>query len=66
MFVAASPCLALAAMINWDLFALGTRGGVVGVVDAKTVAAGIFIGLGAATKLYPLFFLGPAARAVSA
>ena len=61
MFVAAAPALALTAMINWDMLALGLVGrrssgpGRPG----DRCSTGIFIGLGAATKLYPLFFLGP-------
>ena len=60
MFVAASPCLALTAMINWDILAVGCMAGIVWAwATRRPVLAGIFIGLGAATKLYPLFFLGP-------
>jgi uncharacterized membrane protein len=60
MFVAASPSLALAAMINWDILALGMVAGFFWAwASRRSVVAGIFIGLGAATKLYPLFFLGP-------
>ena len=59
--IAASPALALTAMINWDLLALGLRrrrSSGPGRRGARS-STGIFIGLGAATKLYPLFFLGP-------
>jgi uncharacterized membrane protein len=60
LFVAASPCLALAAMINWDILALGWVAAFLWAWSTRrTVSAGIFIGLGMATKLYPLFFLGP-------
>jgi uncharacterized membrane protein len=58
--IAASPALALTAMINWDLLALGCVGGIIWAwATRRPVVAGIFIGLGAATKFYPLFFLGP-------
>jgi uncharacterized membrane protein len=60
VFIAASPCLALAAMINWDLIAFGFVAGFLWAwATRRPVVAGIFIGLGVATKLYPLFFLGP-------
>lgn len=58
--IAASPALALTAMINWDLIALAFVGGAIWAWSTRRpVVAGVFIGLGAATKLYPLFFLGP-------
>ncbi|HSS67526.1 MAG TPA: glycosyltransferase 87 family protein [Nocardioidaceae bacterium] len=60
LFVAASPCLALAAMINWDVLALGLVAAFLWSWSTRRpVSAGIFIGLGTATKLFPLFFLGP-------
>ncbi|MBA3309506.1 MAG: DUF2029 domain-containing protein [Nocardioidaceae bacterium] len=60
MFVAASPALALAAMINWDVLAIGCVAGILWAWSTRRpIVAGIFIGLGTATKLYPLFFLGP-------
>jgi uncharacterized membrane protein len=60
LFIAASPSLALAAMINWDVLALGLVAAFLWSWSTRRpVSAGIFIGLGAAAKLYPLFFLGP-------
>ena len=60
MMIAASPALALTAMINWDMLALAFVAGIIWAWSTRRpVLAGIFIGLGAATKLYPLFFLGP-------
>jgi uncharacterized membrane protein len=60
MFVAAAPALVLAAMINWDLIAFGFVAAFLWAWSRRhPVAAGIFIGLGTATKLYPVFFLGP-------
>ncbi len=60
MFVAASPALALASMINWDLLAVGCVAGIIWAWSTRRpVWTGIFIGLGTATKLFPLFFLGP-------
>ncbi len=58
--VAASPALALTGMINWDLLVVGCVAGFVWAWSTRRpVWAGIFIGLGTATKLFPLFFLGP-------
>jgi uncharacterized membrane protein len=60
MFVAASPALALAATINWDLLAFGWVAGFFWAWSTRRpVVAGVLIGLGTATKLYPLFMLGP-------
>jgi uncharacterized membrane protein len=60
MFVALSPSLALAATINWDLLALAWVGAIFWAwATRRPVLTGVFIGLGAATKLYPMFFLGP-------
>jgi len=60
MLIAASPCLALTAMINWDILVIGCVAGFLWAWSTRRpVWAGIFIGLGAATKLFPLFFLGP-------
>lgn len=60
VFIAASPMIALATFINWDMLAVGcVAGSLWGWSTRRPVWAGIFIGLGAATKLFPLFFLGP-------
>jgi uncharacterized membrane protein len=60
MFVAASPMVALAGFINWDLLVVGCVAGALWAWSTRrTVWAGVFIGLGAATKLFPLFLLGP-------
>ncbi len=60
IYVAASPALALTAMINWDILAIGMVAGALWAWSTRRpVIAGVFIGLGAATKLYPLFLLGP-------
>jgi uncharacterized membrane protein len=60
MFVAASPALALAATINFDLVAFGWVAAMLWAWSTRRpVLTGIFIGLGAATKLYQLFLLGP-------
>lgn len=60
MFVAGSPALALTAMINWDLLAVGFVAGILWAwARRKPVLAGVLIGIGTATKLYPFFLLGP-------
>ncbi|HEX6247295.1 MAG TPA: glycosyltransferase 87 family protein [Nocardioidaceae bacterium] len=59
MLFAAAPALALTGLINWDILAVAmvavalwawTRG--------RLVLMGVMVGLGTATKLYPLFLLG--------
>ncbi len=60
MFVAGSPMLALTTFINWDMLAVGLVAGALWAWSTRRpIWAGIFIGLGTATKLYPLFLLGP-------
>ncbi len=60
LFVAASPVLALDALVNWDLLAIAFVAAIIWAwATRRPVWAGVFIGLGTATKLYPLFFLGP-------
>ena len=60
MMLAASPCVAAAALINWDLLPIAlTALGVLCLVPPAARWAGVFWGLGMAAKLYPLFLLGP-------
>ena len=60
MMIAASPCVAAAALINWDLLAIAlTAVGVLCWSRRQPSWAGVFWGLGMAAKLYPLFLLGP-------
>lgn len=60
MFIAASPVLALAAFINWDMLPFGLLCGALWAWSTRRpIWAGIFVGLGVAAKLYPLFLLGP-------
>ncbi len=60
LMVAGSPALALAATINWDVLALGCVAGVLWAwARRRPGLAGVLIGVGTATKLYPLFLLGP-------
>ena len=59
MLFAASPALVLAGLINWDLIAVALVAGAMWAWARDwPVLTGIFIGLGTATKLYPLFLLG--------
>lgn len=56
---ALSPGLALAALVNWDLLAVTlTAGALWAWARDRPLLTGVLIGLGTATKLYPLFLLG--------
>ena len=57
--VALAPGIVLAGTINWDMWAVGLLAvGMYFFARNKPVLAGICIGLGTATKLYPLLILG--------
>jgi uncharacterized membrane protein len=57
--VALAPGIVLAGVINWDMWAVCMLAlGMYFFARNKLVLAGIFIGLGTATKLYPLLILG--------
>ncbi|WP_053203664.1 glycosyltransferase family 87 protein [Jiangella muralis] len=59
LLVAASPLLLLSAYINWDLLAvLATSLAILAWTRDRPVLAGVLIGLGTATKLYPVLLLG--------
>jgi uncharacterized membrane protein len=60
LLVALSPALILAAFINWDLIvmALATVG-MAAWAARRHVLAGVLLGLGIATKFYPVVFFGP-------
>ena len=59
MLFAASPALVLGGLINWDLLAVAMVAGAMwSWARGRPVLTGVFIGLGTATKLYPLFLLG--------
>jgi uncharacterized membrane protein len=56
---ALSPVLALNALINWDLLAVVLVAGALWAwARDRPVATGVLIGLGTATKLFPLLLLG--------
>jgi len=55
LMVALSPGLILAAYINWDLLAMAlTAGGIAAWAGRRELLAGALLGLGVATKFYPL------------
>jgi uncharacterized membrane protein len=57
---AVSPIVVVTATINWDFLAIGLFAvGLALWVKRHPVWAGVFFGLGAAAKLWPVFILGP-------
>jgi uncharacterized membrane protein len=55
-----SPALLMSGLINWDLLSVALVAGALWAwARNRSVLTGVLIGLGAATKLYPLFLLGP-------
>ena len=57
--VALSPALILNAFVNWDLIAMAlTALGIAAWAARRGVWAGVLLGLGVATKFYPLVVLG--------
>ncbi len=56
---ALSPTLALTGIINWDLLAVALLAAALwSWATDRPLLTGVLIGLGTATKLYPLFLLG--------
>jgi uncharacterized membrane protein len=57
---ALSPIIFFTATVNWDFLAIGLAAiGMYLFAKRKPAWAGVFFGLGAAAKLWPLFILGP-------
>jgi uncharacterized membrane protein len=57
---ALSPLLLIHAFSNWDLLAMAFAGAaLLAWSRERPIAAGVFIGLGTAAKLYPVFLLVP-------
>lgn len=55
----ASPALVLTGLINWDYLAVcALAGAMFAWSRGRPLLSGLLIGVGAATKLYPLFLLG--------
>lgn len=60
LWVALAPSLALDAFVNWDLVAVGlAAAGTLAFVRRRDRWAGVFLGLGAAAKLFPALLLVP-------
>jgi hypothetical protein len=60
MMLAASPCVAAAALINWDLLAVALTALALMFWSRRRPGwSGVLFGLAIAAKLYPLFILGP-------
>src|SRR3712207_1229406 len=60
MMLAASPCVAAAALINWDMLPVALTACAMLAWSARRPGlAGVLLGLGIAAKLYPVFLLGP-------
>jgi uncharacterized membrane protein len=60
MMLAASPCVAAAALINWDMLPVALTALAMLCWSArKPGLTGVMLGLGAAAKLYPVLLLGP-------
>ena len=56
---ALSPALLLTGLVNWDLIAVAFVAGALWAwARGRPLLTGVLIGLGTATKLYPLFLLG--------
>ena len=59
MLFAASPALLLSALVNWDLLAVVFVAGALWAWSRdRPLLTGVLIGVGTATKLFPLFLLG--------
>lgn len=57
---ALAPTLLIYAFMNWDLLAVAlATGGTLAFLKRRDATAGVLLGLGAATKLYPALFLIP-------
>ncbi len=60
LYFVLSPSLLATGLINWDLMAVALVAGALWAWSrGRPMLTGVLIGLGTATKLYPLFLLGP-------
>lgn len=60
LLFALAPSLLVYAFVNWDLIAVALATvAILLFLRGRDAAAGVFIGLGAAAKLYPILFLVP-------
>ncbi len=59
LWFAVSPALLLTGLVNWDLLAVVLVAGATWAwATGRPLLTGVLVGLGTATKLYPLFLLG--------
>ncbi len=59
MAFAAAPVLVLSGLVNWDVLAITCLAGALWAWSrGRPLLSGVLVGLGTATKLYPLFLLG--------
>ena len=59
MGMVAAPALVLTGLVNWDLLPVACVAGAFWAhARGRPVLVGVFVGLGAAAKLYPAFLLG--------
>ncbi len=59
MAFAAAPVLVLTGLVNWDVLAITCLAGAMWAWSrGRPVLSGVLVGLGTATKLYPVFLLG--------
>jgi uncharacterized membrane protein len=59
MAFAAAPALVLSGLVNWDVLAITFLAGAMWAwARGRPLLSGVMVGLGTATKLYPLFLLG--------
>jgi hypothetical protein len=60
LFFALAPSLAIYGFMNWDLLAVAlATAGTLAFLRGRDVHSGVFLGVGAAAKLYPAFLLMP-------
>ena len=60
LLVALAPVVALAAFVNWDMLAVALTAAALAAWSARRPGlAGIWLGLGAAAKFYPVLLVGP-------
>lgn len=60
LMIAASPLMILDSTINWDLVAVAFAAMALAAWSREApLLTGMFLGLGASAKLYPIFILGP-------
>jgi uncharacterized membrane protein len=60
LYFALAPSLIVYAFLNWDLLAVAlATGATLAFLHKRDTASGILLGLGAATKFYPVLFVVP-------